>query len=39
MIQIKKLWKSGSAGIKINDKIHTATTYKMTITENESKRY
>lgn len=30
--------KSGSAGIKINDKIHTATTYKMTITENESKK-
>ena len=39
MIQIKKNYeKSGSAGIKINDKIHTATTYKMTITENESKK-
>lgn len=30
--------KSGSAGVKIEDKIHTATTYKMTITENESKK-
>ena len=34
----KNYEKSGSAGIKINDKIHTATTYKMTITENESKK-
>ena len=34
----KNYEKSGSAGIKINDKIHTETTYKMTITENESKK-
>lgn len=30
--------KDGSAGIKINDKIHTATAYKLTLSENEVKK-
>lgn len=36
--ELKNYKNDGSVGVKINDKIHTANSYKISLTENESKK-